>query len=171
MKSSLTAFRFWRQSDVAPSSMASVREGGKSAFIPRPGYTLSPDNPTLLWHFNPLVVQDPIIPTHVRISFSSADVSFHVCRTMHVQSARPKSSVLRMPANGAPTRYRKVTQLKTSFSSARQWIHLRNLITIEECRIQWITRTGFLPWRKAISSMFSPSCAASSLIRLRLQVI
>ncbi|KAK0216967.1 hypothetical protein IW262DRAFT_160448 [Armillaria fumosa] len=56
--------QFWRRSDVSPSSMVSVREGGKSAFIPRPGYTLSPDNPTLLWHFNPLVVQDPIIPTH-----------------------------------------------------------------------------------------------------------
>ncbi len=147
--SSLTAFRFWRQSDVSPSSMVSVREGGKSAFIPRPGYTLSPDNPTLLWHFNPLVVQDPIIPTHVRLyaifPFHRLTYLFNVCRTMHVQSAKPKSSALRMPANGAPTRYRKVTQLKTSFSSARQWIHLRNLITIEECRIQWITRTGFLP--------------------------
>ncbi|PBK71449.1 hypothetical protein ARMSODRAFT_1083602 [Armillaria solidipes] len=60
----LEMLQFWRQSDVSPSSMVSVREGGKSAFIPRPGYALSPDNPTLLWHFNPLVVQDPIIPTH-----------------------------------------------------------------------------------------------------------
>ncbi|KAG7440441.1 uncharacterized protein BT62DRAFT_583201 [Guyanagaster necrorhizus] len=59
----LEMFQYWRHSDTSTNTMVSLREGGMSAFIPRPGYTLSPNNQRLLWHDNPFVVQDPFIVT------------------------------------------------------------------------------------------------------------